>query len=59
MAMTINSSPVLEGESALAFLEEAEFNGKLPTPRLTAEQEANLRETERKSREFYISLFGK
>lgn len=29
MAMTINSSPVLTGESARAFLEEAERNGKL------------------------------
>lgn len=58
MAMTINSSPVLEGESALAFLEEAEKNGKLPTPRLTEEQEAQLRETERRSRDFYNRLFG-
>ena len=59
MAMTINSSPVLTGESAKAFLEEAERNGKLPTPRLSAEQEAQLREIERKSREFYHRLFGK
>lgn len=59
MAMTINSSPVLKGESALAFLEEAERNGKLPTPHLSAEQEAKLREIERKSREFYHFLFGK
>lgn len=59
MAMTINSSPVLEGESALAFLEEAEKNGKLPTPRLTEEQEAQLRETERRSRDFYNRLFGR
>ena len=59
MAMTINSSPVLEGESALAFLEEAELNGKLPTPRLSIEQETRLREIERKSREFYRMLFGK
>ncbi|MGM9801753.1 MAG: hypothetical protein ACI309_05525 [Candidatus Limisoma sp.] len=58
MAMTINSSPVLKGESALAFLEEVERNGKLPTPHLSAEQEAKLREIERKSREFYHFLFG-
>ena len=32
MAMTINSSPVLTGESARAFIEEAERNSKLPTP---------------------------
>ncbi len=30
MAMTINSSPVLRGEYARAFVEEAERNGKLP-----------------------------
>lgn len=57
--MTINSSPILKGESAWSFLEEAERNGKLPTPQLTAEQETKLRETERKSREFYHSLFQK
>lgn len=56
--MTINSSPILEGESAMAFLEEAERNGKLPTPRLSSEKEARLREIERKSREFYRMLFG-
>lgn len=59
MAMTINSSPVLTGESAKAFLEEAERNGKLPTPRLSSEREAQLRELERQSREFYYKLFGK
>lgn len=57
--MTINSSPVLTGESAKAFLEEAERNGKLPTPRLSSEREAQLRELERQSREFYYKLFGK
>lgn len=51
MAMTINSSPVLVGESARVFLEEAERNGKLPTPRLSHEREAQLREIDRKSRE--------
>lgn len=56
--MTINSSPILEGESAMAFLEEAERNGKLPTPRLFSEKEVRLREIERKSREFYRMLFG-
>ena len=44
MAMTINSSPVLTGESARVFYEEAERNGKLPTPRLSAEREAQLQE---------------
>ncbi|MBD5175221.1 MAG: hypothetical protein HDT06_05330 [Bacteroidales bacterium] len=59
MAMTINSSPVLTGESARVFYEEAERNGKLPTPRLSAEREAQLQELERKSRDFYHQLFGK
>ena len=56
MAMTINSSPVLTGESARAFIEEAERNGKLPTPRLSAEREAELRAVEKKSREFLFFL---
>lgn len=51
--MTINSSPVLTGESAKAFVEEAERNGKLPTPRLTPEREAQLAEIERKSKELF------
>ena len=59
MAMTINSSPVLTGESARAFIEEAERNGNLPTPRLSPEREAQIREFEQKSREFYNKLFGK
>jgi hypothetical protein len=57
MAMTINSSPVLTGESAIAFMEEAERNGKLPTPRLSPEREAQLREMDRRSRELFSSLF--
>ncbi len=57
--MTIKSSPVLTGESAQIFLEEAERNGKQPTPRLSHEREEQLRENDRKSREFYIELFGK
>lgn len=52
MAMTINSSPILVGESARAFVEEAERNGKLPTPRLTPEREAQIAEFLRKSRNF-------
>lgn len=59
MAMTINSSPVLTGESARAFLEEAERNAKLPTPRLSPEREAELKEIERMSQEFYNSIFRK
>ena len=52
--MTINSSPVLTGESARAFVEEAERNGKLPTPRLSSEREAQIAELLTKSREFII-----
>jgi hypothetical protein len=60
MAMTINSSPVLVGESARAFLEEAERNSKLPTPRLSPEREAQLRDIDKKSRELlsYIAGYG-
>lgn len=50
--MTINSSPVLVGESAKAFVEAAERNGKLPTPQLSPEREAQIAEFLRKSREF-------
>lgn len=50
--MTINSSPVLTGESARVFVEEAERNGKLPTPCLSLEREAQIAEFLRKSREF-------
>lgn len=52
MAMTINSSPVLIGESARIFIEEAELNSMRPTPQLSREREAELREIDRKSREF-------
>ena len=38
MAMTIKSSPVLTGESAIAFVEAAERNSELPTPRLSMER---------------------
>ena len=57
MAMTIKSSPVLTGESARAVIEEAERNGKLPTPTLSPEREAQIREMDNRSRELYSSLF--
>ena len=50
--MTINSSPVLTGESARLFVEEADRNGKLPTPRLSPEREAQIADFLRKSRQF-------
>lgn len=52
MAMTINSSPILTGESAKFFVEEAERNGHLPTPNLSPEREAQIAEFLRKSRDF-------
>lgn len=52
MAMTINSSPILTGESAKAFVEEAERNGNKPAPRLSAERESQISEFLRRSREF-------
>ncbi|MDE7153728.1 MAG: hypothetical protein K2O00_04700 [Muribaculaceae bacterium] len=57
MAMTINSSPVLTGESAKAFIEKSERNSKLPIPRLSPEREAQLREMDRHSRELFSTLF--
>lgn len=56
--MTINSSPVLTGESARAFIEEAERNSQLPTPRLTEEEEEQLREFDANLENFF-SDFGK
>ncbi len=38
MAMTIKTTPELWGEDARIFTEEAERNGKLPTPRLSDAQ---------------------
>lgn len=40
--MTIKTSPELRGEDALLFTEEAERNGKLPTPKLTDSQRKTL-----------------
>ena len=59
MSMSINSSPVLTGESAAAFVEEANRNGKLPTPRLSPKREAQLREMDRRSRELFSKLLKK
>lgn len=57
--MTINSSPVLVGESAKAFLEEAERNNKLHTPRLSLEREEQLRDIDRRSRELLAYIMGR
>lgn len=57
--MTINSSPVLNGESARLFVEEAIRNGKLSTPVLSSDREEQIREMDRRSRDLFTSLFGK
>lgn len=38
MAMTIKTSPELWGEDAKNFTDEADRNGKMPTPRLSESQ---------------------
>ena len=38
MAMTIKTSPELWGEDARSFTEEAQRNGKLPTPQLAEDR---------------------
>lgn len=52
MAKTINSSPILRGESARAFVEEAERNSKKTTPLLSRQREAEITEFLRRSRDF-------
>lgn len=42
MAMTIKTSPILRGEDARSFTEEAIRNGKLPTPKLSDAQRRTL-----------------
>lgn len=43
MAMTIKTTPELWGEDARNFTENAERNGRLPTPRLSDSQRRVLR----------------
>lgn len=50
--MSINSSPELRGESAIAFMEEAEKNGQLPTPRLSPERQTQIEVFLKKSKDF-------
>jgi hypothetical protein len=52
MASTINSSPELCGESARMFIEEAEYNSKKETPRLSKKREDEIYEFLRKSKNF-------
>lgn len=43
MAMTIKSTPILWGEDAERFNEEADRNGKLPTPIISEERRKKIR----------------
>ncbi len=52
MAMTINSSPELLGNSAIDFIAEADRNSQNPAPRLSEERELEISEFLRKSRDF-------
>lgn len=52
MATTIKTSPELWGESAVEFDNQADENGKKPTPRLTMDEEQKLRDFFQQSREF-------
>ena len=56
MAVVYRSSPVLKGESAKAFIEEAERMAKLPTPRLSPKRKAELDDFNRRSKEFEEKL---
>lgn len=59
MAMSINSSPVLTGESAIAFWEEAEKKTNYPNTKLTVEREEELQKIEKESKEFADYLMKK
>jgi hypothetical protein len=52
MAMTINSSPVLMGDSARAFIEEADLNARKETPQLSNQRESEIAAFINKSRSF-------
>lgn len=54
MALSIKSIPVLGGQSAIDFVREAEANAKLPTPRLTPQEENELHKFMEKSRNFKL-----
>ena len=44
MATTIKTSPELWGDSAKEFEQQADLNGRKPTPQLTPEEEQKLRD---------------
>jgi ribosomal protein L24E len=54
MAMAINSSPELWGDAARQFIEEAERNGKLPTPVISPEREKEISDFLRRSHDFIL-----
>ena len=54
MAMTINSSPILTGDSALFFNEEAQRNAELPTPSLSHQKELEIKEFLKRSNDIHF-----
>ena len=52
MAIAIKSSPILTGDSATAFVEDAERMSQLPAPRLNEEEKTRMDALLRRSKEF-------
>lgn len=56
MAIAIKTIPVLKGEAAERFVQEAEENAKRPTPRLSPERKAALTAFLESSRQFQLQF---
>lgn len=52
MAITIKTIPVLEGQAAIEFVEQAEKNARLKTPKLSEKSRRRLQAALEKSRQF-------
>lgn len=52
MAITIKTIPVLEGQAAVEFVEQAEQNARLKTPKLSEKARRRLQAVLEKSRRF-------
>lgn len=52
MAITIKTIPVLEGQAAVEFVEQAERNARLKTPKLSEKSRLRLHAVLEKSRRF-------
>ena len=52
MAITIKTIPVLEGQAAIEFVEQAEKNARLKTPKLSEKSRRRLQVALEKSRQF-------